>query len=143
MDAREQRGLTIAAICKLTHRDGRWAASSQSATDKKYFVDPSQSSCTCPDHKETGFKCKHQWAVEYMVRRETAVDGTVTETRTVTITEKKTYPQNWAAYNSAQVSERRHFHELLDVLCATIPEQPTKGNRKGGRPSIPIRDAIF
>src|SRR5215213_9623180 len=91
MNPREERGVVIAALCKLTQVDGRWVVPSQSAGDKRYVVDARAGTCTCPDHAETGFKCKHVYAVEFTMKRETARDGTVTETRTITFSEKKTY----------------------------------------------------
>ena len=38
--------------------------------------------CTCPDHLEAGFKCKHLYAVEYTIKREVHPDGSVTDTKT-------------------------------------------------------------
>lgn len=52
---------------------------------------------------------------------------------------KKTYPQNWRAYNAAQTSEKAKFLELLHALCGGI-EEPSQTN---GRPRLPIGDAIF
>ena len=55
MDAREQRGLVIAAVCKLSRTDMGWLVPSQtSSRDRVYRVDPEQQTCTCPDHQETG-----------------------------------------------------------------------------------------
>ncbi|MCU1350710.1 MAG: Transposase, family protein/SWIM domain fusion, partial [Acidobacteria bacterium] len=49
------------------------------------------------------------------------------------------YPQNWTAYNRAQVAEKELFCHLLRDLCAAVPE-PQRGM---GRPSIPVSDALF
>jgi len=48
-------------------------------TEGTYTVcpDPAQPHCTCPDHADTGHKCKHIYAVEYVVRREQNADGSV------------------------------------------------------------------
>src|SRR5205823_5805946 len=81
MDAREQRGLVIAAMVKLSKRDGQWVVPSQSDGDRRYAVDVENQRCTCPDHQEAGFKCKHLFAVEFTMKREVATDGTVTETK--------------------------------------------------------------
>src|SRR5207247_27678 len=35
------------------------------------------------------------------------------------------------------------FLDVLGELCDTIPAAPAKQNSKGGRPSIPVRDAIY
>jgi len=53
---------------------------------------------------------------------------------------RKTYSQNWPAYNAAQTSEKSQFLVLLKELCAGIEE--TQKQTKG-RPRIPIQDAIF
>src|SRR5271165_4632449 len=96
MNAREERGLVIAATQKLTQRGKVWLVPSQSGKGK-YTVcpDPESPFCSCPDHEETGMPCKHIYAVGFTMTRDIAKDGTVTETKTLTFTEKKTYQQNW------------------------------------------------
>src|SRR4051794_21446627 len=101
MDAREQRGFVIAALCKLGRSDGEWIVPSQSGAERLSRVNVASQTCTCPDHQEGGFKCKHLYAVEFTMRREVASDGTVTETKSITFTEKKVYRQDWPAYNAA------------------------------------------
>ena len=98
--AREQRGLTIAATCNLAKKGDCWHVPSQTGQGK-YYVRPEKESCTCPDHQECGHKCKHIFAVEFVIQRELFPDGTEVETKTVTMTEvvvKKTYPQQWREY---------------------------------------------
>jgi len=63
-------------------------------------------------------KCKHLYAVEYTIKRETTPDGTVT----VTQTKRVTYKQNWTAYNAAQQEEKTRFAELLADLCHSVPQ---------------------
>src|SRR4051794_12021341 len=94
MNAREERGLVIAALCKLRHDGGEWVVPSQSGAERMYRVNPMAGTCTCPDHLEAGFKCKHVYAVEFTMKREVASDGTVTETKSMTFTEKKVYKQD-------------------------------------------------
>ena len=84
MTGREERGLVIAALCKLKRADENWLVPSQSVETKDYRVNVRNQSCTCPDHTETGFKCKHLFAVEFMMKRETNADGTITETSSMT-----------------------------------------------------------
>jgi transposase len=141
MEPREQRGLIIAALCKLSKKDGAWLVPSQTSTEKRYVVNLEQRSCSCPDHQDTGVKCKHQWAVEITMKREMGKDGQLTETRSVTFAEKVTYTQDWAAYDRAQTSEKRRFQVLLADLCSHIPQPP----RKPGRGRIPtlLSDAVF
>ena len=141
MNSREERGIVIAALCKLTQQDGQWIVPSQSGGDKKYVVDPRQATCSCPDHQETGFKCKHLFAVEFTAKRELAVDGTVTETKTITFTEKKVYTQDWPSCNLAQQTEKHRFQELLFDLCRGIPQPLRKAGQ--GRPKTPIADVVF
>lgn len=44
--------------------------------------------CTCPDHTIRQTTCKHIWATEYTIKRETAPDGATTVTKTVRVTYK-------------------------------------------------------
>lgn len=145
MDARQQRGLEIAAVFKIVQKGKAWLVPSQTGNGAKYTVcDDSQAPhCTCPDH-EAGFVCKHIHAVRFVIQREFAFnkDGEqVAETLTVTQTvERKTYAQDWKAYNAAQTHEKEKFLQLLGDLCDGVsePEQA-----KTGRPRLPLRDAIF
>jgi transposase len=63
-------------------------------------------------------KCKHIWAVEFVMRREVAPDGTETLTQSMRIT----YRQDWAKYNQAQTSEKGHFMRLLAALCDGVED---------------------
>ncbi len=149
MDARQQRGLEIAAIFKVVQKGKVWIVPSQSGKGK-YTVcpDKEQPHCSCPDH-EAGFKCKHIFAVEYVIQREFVfndlgdrVGESVTESVTISqTTKRKTYKQNWPAYNKAQVNEKDTFQVLLRDLCNGIIEHPIAGKR--GRPRINLADAIF
>jgi transposase len=143
MNQREERGVIIAAMFKLSLVNGHWIVPSQTASDKRYRVDVKAGTCTCPDHAETGSKCKHVYAVEFTMRREQKPDGTVTETATMTFTKKKLYKQDWPNYNLAQTNERRHFHALLADLCSTVPEPALKNACGRGRHPLPICDRLF
>ncbi len=141
MDPRQQRGLVIAATAKLVQKGKVWLVPSQTGSGKKYTVspDPECPYCSCPDH-EDGHKCKHIYAVETVIRREHGADGTVTETRSVTLTQKATYKQDWPAYNLAQTTEKSRFQVLLRDLCAGLEEIP---QTTPGRRRTPIRDIVF
>jgi hypothetical protein len=151
MDAREQRGQAIAATNKLTQKGDAWLVPSQSGNGRyTVFPDKDKPRCTCLDHLEAGYVCKHIHAVLFVLQRTTQehhTDGSVTTTTETiaavkTTAERRTYAQpNWHNYNLGQVNERRHFHELLADLCSTIPDP--EGSTKGGRPAIPMRDAVF
>lgn len=133
-EAREQRGLEIAATKKLQQKGPLWLVPSSTGTGT-YVVDPSvygTATCTCPDFEVYGTACKHVFAVEFTIKRETTTkDGTVTET--------VTYRQEWSAYNAAQSNEKVRVAELLHDLCGAIdnPEQ------KRGPPRLPLADSIF
>ncbi|HEV3258371.1 MAG TPA: transposase [Gemmataceae bacterium] len=141
MNAREERGLVIAATQKLVQKGKVWQVPSQSGRGK-YTVcpDPDSPFCSCPDHEETGGLCKHLYAVQYTTAREHAKDGTIVETKTLTITEKKTYTQNWPLYNLAQIEEKRRFLVLLHDLCRGLADPPQSG---AGRRRTPMADMIF
>ncbi|HZZ79735.1 MAG TPA: transposase [Gemmataceae bacterium] len=146
MNDREQRGLVIAAKCRIVCKGGVWSVPSQSGTGN-YVVDLEPENqegprCTCPDHELTGGKCKHIFAVEIVSQREQYADGSSTVTKTVTIKEevRKTYRQSWPDYNAAQTHEKERFLSLLQDLCRGIQAPPPA---KTGRKPLPLADAIF
>lgn len=144
MEAREERGLRIAATQQLTQKGNVWLVPSQSGQGKyTVFPDATKPRCTCLDHIEGQFKCKHIFAVEFkMTQTEIDFDGTTTVTTVTVKAERKTYAQDWPRYDAAMKNERRHFHDLLADLCRLVPE-PQKDRSKGGRPSISLADSLF
>src|SRR6266850_5475991 len=140
---REQRGMRIAATCKLTRKGQVWLVPSQSGHGR-YTVspDPEAPHCSCPDHETRGLKCKHLFAVEFAMKREQHGDGSMTVTQTVTVTEtikKPTYLQDWPAYNAAQTHEKEKFQALLYDLCQGLEELPPSK----GHPRLSLSDAVF
>src|SRR5438046_2224722 len=137
-DAREQRGLEIAAKAKLQRSEhgDRWFVPSQSgrtgmqAGGSYYIVkpDPASPQCNCPDFEMRKLRCKHIYAVEIVTRREYSDDGD-TQTFTETVTVKKTYKQEWSAYNAAQTNEKDQFQSLLHELCKGIGD-PSHSKRR-------------
>jgi transposase len=150
MDAREQRGLVIAATCKITqHRpphSRRFYVPSASQVGRKYTVDltTENPTCTCPDWEEREMKCKHIYAVLFRMERAENPDGTTTVTETVTVSEtierKTTYKQDWPAYTAAQYAEKVRVQELLFDLCRNLTEP---ARTICGRKPHTIRDSIF
>lgn len=136
MDAREERGLVIAATSKIEKNQLGWKVPSQ-AGNGSYIVnlDHGEPFCTCPDYESRHKPCKHIHAVEYVIQRETKPDGTTTYTKSI----KVTYNQDWTAYNEAQTHEQEHFVALLRDLCNGI-EQP---EYRFGRPRLPLADVVF
>ena len=72
-DARQERGLAIARTATITKRDrGTWIVPSQS-NKGRYAVTISKEGkfCTCPDFELRQLPCKHVYAVQYVLFRET------------------------------------------------------------------------
>jgi transposase len=136
-NGREQRGLMIAATTRISQKYGAWAVPSQTQNGTWYRVDLAGETpqCSCPDYTTHQQKCKHIYAVEFTLQRESRPDGTTVETRTVRVT----YGQNWPAYNAAQTNEKSTIEGLLRALCAGIP-QPAQ---QRGRPRLPLPDVTF
>jgi transposase len=135
MDGREQRGMEIAATKKLAQKGPVWIVPSASKRGT-YVVDPTEAepTCSCPDYEEWHAKCKHIYAVEYTIRRETT-----TEAGTVTETVRMTYRQEWSSYNAAQTHEKERVATLLRDLCTAI-DNPVY---KRGRPRLALADTVF
>jgi len=83
-------------------------------------------------------RCKHIFAVEYTIEREQTSDGASVVTETVKVT-RKTYRQNWPAYNAAQTHEKSELQALLYELCRSVPEP----EQHRGRPRLSLADIIF
>ena len=113
MDAREERGLVIAATSKIEKNKLGWKVPSQSGNGT-YIVnlDHGEPYCTCPDFEKRHLPCKHIHAVEYVILRETKPDGSTTYTQSV----KVTCTQEWPAYDAAQMHEQGKFVMLLRDL---------------------------
>jgi transposase len=140
MNLREQKGLLIADRTTITQSGNLYLVPSQSGKGK-YKVDPKAQTCSCPDFEFRQAACKHIFAVEITVRRTqtTHRDRSVTTvTETVKVT-RKTYSQEWPAYNKAQTVEKAQFQYLLHQLCQGVGE-PAQMN---GRPRLPLEDMIF
>jgi hypothetical protein len=151
-EARKARGMAIAARCRIKAvGNGFYSVPSQSGKNH-YMVTlnpqyPDVPRCNCPDYEQRGEPCNHVYALRYVVERETNPDGSETVTQTVTVTNqtttapRKTYKQNWPAYNAAQTQERTRFERLLYELCQGVQEPPRKPGP--GRKPIPLADQTF
>ena len=145
IEDRKQRGLQIAALARIDKdADGCYVVPSVTnpvPTRYKVRMDGLFPKCSCRDHEERGCRCKHIYAVEYFIQREQHPDGSTTIRESVTVTQtRKTYPQNWPAYNAAQTNEKRQFQTLLADLCKDLPTPPQTGR---GERRIPMPDAVF
>lgn len=133
---RKDRAMVIAAKCKLTQNGNVWHVPSQSGFKPFYAVDPVAKTCDCPDYEKREAPCKHIYAVEIVIERETSTttttdangNTTTTTTETTKVTKRVTYGQDWTAYNQAQTHEKAIFQKLLRDLCANIVEPPQPAN---------------
>lgn len=145
MTPREERGLIIAATCRLNRLpDGTWLVPSQTAKTggSAYRVNLEAKTCTCLDHTEGGNVCKHFYAASIVCKRDVLPDGTVIEESTITLTKKRVYKQNWPAYNKAQATEKRRFRVLLHDLCSRLPTRQRERKVQGRQHTLPS-DAVF
>ncbi|MGH7331868.1 MAG: SWIM zinc finger family protein [Candidatus Rokuibacteriota bacterium] len=139
-EARKQRGMAIATQ-KIRKTPKGYIVPSQSGQGKyAVVVDGDKATCTCPDYELRAEPCKHVYAVRIVIQREfDFANGTVTETVSITKTVKRTYPQNWPAYNQAQTNEGDLFPVLLRDLCRGIAEP----QQERGRPRATLADSVF
>jgi transposase len=98
-----------------------------------------QPECTCRDFEFRATKCKHIFAVEYTIQREQAADGTTITTETLKVT-RKTYAQNWPAYNAAQTQEKSKLQAHCFTSCAETFLSLSNGAE---RPRLSLADIIF
>ncbi len=134
--SREQRGQLIAQKYRIIRTDKGYEVPSQ-FNKGKYLVKVlyDHKECNCPDFEVRRQKCKHIYAVEYTLHHETDHEGNTIITQTV----KKTYPQNWKAYNLSQQTEKERFMDLLSDMTSRI-RQPAYNF---GRPTNNLGDTIF
>ena len=136
MNAREQKGLEIAALFQVKRKGDTWVVPSQSGNGNyKVEISLESSSCTCPDYLSHKAKCKHIYAAENVRLREEGVriahDRKITE---IAKKAKTTYSQNWPTYNKAQKEEKHQFYLVGNI------QRPPQGR---GRPRMPLSDMIF
>src|SRR5258707_1513774 len=140
MEERELKALEIAAKSKLTRKGKSWLVPSQSIRGAQYTVNPApiEPLCSCPDFESRKQRCKHIFAVEYTIKREQTPDGETVVTESFKVT-RKTYSQDWPAYNAAQTHEKSELQALLYELCQNLPEP----EQRRGRPRLSLSDIIF
>ena len=142
MTPREIKAVEIASRFRIQEKEGKWVVPSQS-THGSYAVGLNGTPrCTCPDFDTRGVACKHIMAVQLTIEELLNENGakTVKESVSVTKTVKRTYVQDWTAYNNSQVHEKDQFQVLLRDLVNGVPEP---ARNKTGRKPIPISDALF
>lgn len=137
MNSRRIKGEQIAKTVQIQKKGlDRWVVPSQTGRGE-YTVNRvgENFKCTCPDFELRGQVCKHIYAVEIKVMKWFDSNGNYgTE-----ITIKKTWTQNWVAYDKSQKEEKVRFMELYKDLLESV-EEPTY---TFGRPKIARRDMLF
>jgi transposase len=140
MDLRELRALEIAARSRINFHLGRWIVPSQSGNGT-YSVHLNPPFCTCEDFQVNGGPtaqlCKHILAAALVAERDGGKPAQVINVDAVP--KKPQYPQQWEAYNEAQINEKRRLYVLLADLCKNLPERPYLG----GRYRRPMSDVVF
>jgi transposase len=136
MDERQIKGLQIAKTSRIRKDEKGWVVPSQTGHGN-YHVETGglETVCDCPDCQTRQVKCKHQWAVEFYIKREIDEQGNQTITKAV----KVTYAQDWSAYNKSQTQEGGLFMKLLSDLCGEVGNKPYVF----GRPKLPMSDMVF
>ena len=134
---RQERGFLISTTCRIEKNRLGWKVPSQSGNGT-YIVNLDHGSpfCTCQDFETTHQKCKHIYAVEFILKWEKPPDAINVEAKPA----RMTYPQDWPAYNAAQSEEKTRFGILLADLCKGIPQPIHEGK---GRPALPLADMVF
>ena len=134
-DIRRIKGEEIARRFTIKQVRNGWMVPSQTRT-VRYFVmlKHDHMTCTCPDFDMRHAKCKHIWAVEITLSKQTK-NGKTTITKTV----KATYSQDWQSYDQAKTHEKELFLKLLNDLCNSIPNP----EYIFGRPKLPLSDMVF
>ena len=108
-DARQERGLAMAARCRILSKNGKWIVPSATGSGT-YLVDPvkGKPTCTCPDFETRNIRCKHIWAAAFTARDV----GKRQAEQPPKPAPKPTYRQAWASYNKAQTGEKGQYHEI-------------------------------
>lgn len=141
MNVRQNRGQEIADNLVIKQVGLSYRVPSQAGKGFYYVTIKGKSPrCTCLDHTKRGYTCKHAYAVLIFI--EQGKNRVIAEPKKAVVspeTAKRTYPQKWSAYNSAQTNEKHLFQKLLSDLCNGIGVD----RQHKGRPRIPLQIAVF
>jgi transposase len=140
MDLRELKALEIAARCRIVFEKGIWSVPSQSGHGGTYRVTISPPSCTCDDFALRQLPCKHVIAARLVLERDHG--GKAPALDTDEVPKRRTYKQDWPAYNRAQMTEKHRLQILLHELCKGVPE-PERPEGMTGRKPVPWSDRVF
>src|SRR3989338_9792193 len=135
IEIRKVKGLEIAKTSRISKVGNNWHVPSQSG--QGFYIVQSNgfgATCTCPDYELRKCKCKHVFAVEFVVTKEVDNEGNVTITQTI----RKTYSQNWSEYDKASINQKTLFMKLLKDITTNLSQ-----DYKFGRPNLPLSDMAY
>src|SRR6266568_2535170 len=138
MHLRELKALEIAARDRIPFDGTCWLVPSQADGHKYRVTIGTTPSCPCDDFQLRRQPCKHIIAARLVCARDH--DGKVPEMASDAVPKKPTYPQDWPAYNEAQMTEKHRFAALLFDLCQGVEEPPAP---RTGRRRTPMADRVF
>jgi len=146
MDRKEKSGIEIAAR-RTVERAGNLYIVPGLRGNQVHQVDLDSlppGKCSCSENKRHGVTCEHIYAAQIVREREENARRAAERNQSNPSDKKvrKTYHQDWAVYNEAQMREKDRFQSLLSELCESIlvaADEP-KGR---GRPRLNQRDMIF
>ena len=103
IEIRKVKGLEIAKTSRISKVGNNWHVPSQSGSG--FYVVQSNgfgATCTCPDYELRKCKCKHVFAVEFIVTKEVDNEGNVTITQTIW----KTYSHNLSEFDKERRNQK-------------------------------------
>ncbi len=101
-------------------------------------LDGTNFACDCPDFFDRQRPCKHILGLVQHLALSVGVSLPGTDEPLP----RKTYSQDWPAYDAAQQAEHPLFDPLLWDLLTSVPEG-LKPPGSPGRPRLPLRVALF
>ncbi len=119
INIREIRGLDIFKRYTIKEKDGFWFVPSTSGKGIKYKVDLGKQLCDCPDYEIRRLKCKHLFAAESAFEKE-ILESLSSDDAPLDLTlfsKRKTYSQDWTAYNKSQTCEKGEFQKKVRRLA--------------------------
>jgi transposase len=137
------KALEMTGDVRISFQAGAWQVHSQ--TENRYYkVNPSATAaaCECEDFQLRGQACKHVLAVRQLLERQLKGEPNPTADQIPARPPRKTYKQDWPAYNKAQMTEKNRLQILLHDLCRGIPEPERPAGKSGRRPT-PLADQVF
>jgi transposase len=116
--------------------DHTWSVPSQSGFGR-YCVQITgmEARCTCKDFSKREESCKHIFACMALFRGIDYTDSANPRPR-------KTYRQNWPAYDRGQTEEMRLVDSLLKDIVSEVPDLPRAPSLPGPAP-LPLREELM